>query len=87
MTEFETRMFQEYQAKTGLRPMHWLRYINDIFFLWAYGEESLFEFLDFVRTYSKAKNMTSVSDYEVHYDQEKVSILDCLIKIKDGQLH
>ena len=29
--------------------------------------------------------MKSVLDYEVHYDQEKVSFLDCFIKIRDGQ--
>ena len=85
MTEVETRMLHEYEAKTGLRPMLWLRYIDNIFFLWPYGEESLLEFIDFVRTYSKAKSMKSVLDYEVNYDQEKVSFLDCLIKIRDGQ--
>ena len=49
MTKVETRMLHEYEAKTGLRPMLWLRYIDDIFFLWPYGEESLLEFIDFVR--------------------------------------
>ena len=60
MTEVETRMLHEYEAKMGLRPMLWLRYIDNIFFLWPYCEESLLKLIDFVRTYSKAKNMKSV---------------------------
>ena len=55
MTEVETRMLHEYEAKTGLRPMLWLRYIDDIFFLWPYREESMLEFIDFVRHTQRLK--------------------------------
>ena len=47
MTEVETRKLHEYEAKTRLRPMLWLRYIDDICFLLPYGEEPLLEFIDF----------------------------------------
>ena len=36
--------------------------------LGPYIDESFLKFIDFVRTYSKAKNMKSVFDYKVHSD-------------------
>ena len=41
MTQVETDMLNDYEAENGLRPIIWLRYIDDIFFLWTYDEQSL----------------------------------------------
>ena len=41
MDEIETDFFKSQE----LQPFLWLRYIDDIFFLWAHGEEKLTQFL------------------------------------------
>ena len=46
MTQVETDMLNDYEAETGLRPIIWLRYIDDIFFLWTYDEQSLKDLLN-----------------------------------------
>ena len=42
MNEIETAMLNEYDDKlvSGLSSQ-WIRYINNVFFLWTYNEESL----------------------------------------------
>ena len=74
--------FNEYETATGIRPFLWLRYIDDVFFLWSNDEESLLKFLKFVRTYSKSKEMKSSLDYDVFYSQDTVNFLDCTVRIK-----
>ena len=54
MSEVETRLINDYEAKSGLRPLIWLRYIDDIFFLWSHNQESLDDFISFIRSYSKS---------------------------------
>ena len=47
LEKFETEMLNEYEWKTKLRPYVWMRYIDDIFFIWHHDEKSLQEFLKF----------------------------------------
>ena len=54
MSEVETRLINDYEAKSGIRPLIWLRYIDDIFFLWSHDQESLDDFISFIRSYSKS---------------------------------
>ena len=54
MSEEETRPIDDYKAKSGLRPLIWLRYIDDIFFSWSHNQESLDDFISFIRSYSKS---------------------------------
>ena len=56
MTQVETNMLNDYEAENGLRPILWLRYIDDIFFLWTYGEQSLKDFTGFIQKYFESKN-------------------------------
>ena len=37
MADFNEKMFESFEKK----PMFWRRYIDDIFFVWEHGEESL----------------------------------------------
>ena len=53
MSEVETRLINDYEAKSGLRRLIWLRYIDDIFFLWSHDQESLDDFISFIRSYSE----------------------------------
>ena len=81
MTQVETDMLNDYEAENGLRPIIWLRYIEDIFFLWTYDEQSLKDFIEFIQKYSESKSMKSVLKYDVHYSIEEVIFLDCKVKL------
>ena len=62
MADFEEKMLEKFEKK----PMIWWRYIDDIFFIWEHGEESLKVFkeqvnifhstIKFTAEYSKAEN-------------------------------
>ena len=82
MSIVESDMLNEYEAATGIRPFLWLRYIDDVFFLWSNDEESLLKFIKFVRTYSKSKEMKSSLNYDVFHSQNTVNFLDCTVRIK-----
>ena len=41
MSEVESNMLNEYETVTVIKPILWLRYIGDVFFLWSNDEESL----------------------------------------------
>ena len=64
------------RQRLGLDLFLWLRYIDDVFFLWSDDEESLLKFINFVRTYSKSKEMKSSLDYDVFFSQDIVNFLD-----------
>ena len=85
MSEVEMRLINDYEAKSGLRPLIWLRYIDDIFFLWSHDQESLDDFISFIRSYSEIRNMKSTLNYDVRYSQDEVDFLDCKVRIRNGQ--
>ena len=60
-------------AEKGLKPILWLRCIDDVFFLRTYDEQSLKDFIRFIQKYSESKNMKSVLKYDVHYRTEEVT--------------
>ena len=41
MDDLEEGMMKAYFKKTGKKPLIWWRYIDDIFFIWTDGKESL----------------------------------------------
>ena len=47
MAKFETEMLADYKKKFKKLPTVWLRYIDDIFFMWDYDETSLKHFINF----------------------------------------
>ena len=86
MTKFETEMISEYFKKTGLKPYVWYRYIDDVFFIWTYGPETLNDFLTYVQTYSKEKHMKSKITFEVNQSTVRTNFLDVTVEIKDKKL-
>ena len=66
MTQVENNMLNDYRTENGLRPIFWLKYVDDIFFLWTYDEQSLKDFEGFIQKYSEPKNVKSVLKYDVH---------------------
>ena len=56
MSVFESNMLLEYQNKYNCKSTCWLRFIDDIFFIWTGNEKSLKHFLNFCNNY-KNKGM------------------------------
>ena len=72
----EEKMLEIFEKKT----MIWWRYIDDIFFIWEHGEESLRVFIDQVNLFHRTVKFTA------EYSKKEVHFLDLNIKLIDGQL-
>ena len=40
VSELKTKIIDAYEKEHGLRPTCWLRYIDEIFFVWVHGEKN-----------------------------------------------
>ena len=47
MSKFEDDMIQAYEREHNHRPVLWLRFIDDIFFIWNGDENSLKTFIEY----------------------------------------
>ena len=63
-----------------LRPLFWWRYIDDIFFVWEHGEESLKSFLKYINDAHPTIKFTA------DYSKEKVNFLDVQVMRKQDRL-
>ena len=72
----EEKMLEGFEKK----PMIWWRYIDDIFFVWEHGEESLKVFIEQVNMFHSTIKFTA------EYSKEDVNFLDVNIKLIDGEL-
>ena len=62
------------------KPLLWLRYIDDIFFIRLKGEDKLKGFLQRLNSFHPALKYTH------EYSQESVHFLDVVVKIEDNSL-
>ena len=69
-----------------LATKNWKRFIDDIFFIWTDGEDSLKEFLAFCQEYSKTKNMKSVIKFEISHSIKTINFLDVCITLNQQTL-
>ena len=58
----------------NLKPWVWLRYIDDIFFVWTHGEDKLHDFLSRLNEFHPNLKFT----YE--YSTEQINFLDVIVK-------
>ena len=63
-----------------LKPKIWWRYIDDIFFIWEHGEESLREFLKELNKFHPTIKFTA------EWSKERVNFLDVNVFLKNGEL-
>ena len=63
-----------------IRPAHYYRYIDDIFFIWPHGEE---EFLAF---YKRANELHDSISFTMERSYEEIPFLDVLVKLKDSTI-
>eukprot|EP00061_Rhincodon_typus_P002328 g17245.t1 len=76
MYKFEQNFF----AAQDLQPMLYTRYINNIFFFWTHGEESLKRLHNDINKFHPTIRLT------MDYSSKSVSFLDTFMSIKDGHL-
>ena len=76
MSNLETKFLESQH----LQPLVWLRYINNIFFIWTHGEESLKRFLNELNDFNQYIKFT----YE--YSVENIPFLYLKVSLKDGKL-
>ena len=81
MTKFETDLIESYHQSTGVKPLIWFRYIDDIFFIWCDGPEKLSEFLDYTQKFSDSRGMNSRIKFEVNQSTESVNFLDVTVRL------
>ena len=81
LEKFETEMLNEYERKTNLRPYTWMRYIDDIFFIWHHDEKSLQEFITFCDNYSATLKMKSKIRFDTNSSTNSVNFLDVNVRL------
>ena len=64
----------EFLTTQNLKPWVWLRFIDDIFFVWTHGEEKLNDFLSCLNEFHPNLNFT----YE--YSTDQINFLDVIVK-------
>ena len=84
MDNFEETLMKEYLKKTGKKPIVWWRYIDDIFFVWNDGEESLKDFIAFAQNFSTEQKMKSNIKFTVSQSTDEVNFLDVRVLLKAG---
>ncbi|XP_067832584.1 uncharacterized protein [Heptranchias perlo] len=77
---FMHKFEQDFFTAQDLQPTLYTRYIDDIFFLWTHGEESLKRLHNNINKFHPTIKLT------MDYSSESVSFLDTRISIKDGHL-
>ena len=87
MAKFESDVISSYQQKTGLKPYVWFRYIDDIFFIWTHGADTLDDFISYNQNYSKESGMKSNINFEVNKSTVRANFLDVSVEIKDNVLN
>ena len=87
MANFETKLLSEFEKQTGEKPLLWLRYIDDIFFVWQGSTESLNKFIDFCNTFADSQGYKSKIKFTSSYSSKSVNFLDTTVSIEqDGSL-
>ena len=62
------------------RPDIWWRYIDDVFAIWSYGEESLIEFIE------QINNVHPKIQFTAEWSDRSIAFLDVTVTIEEGRL-
>lgn len=83
MTKIEKEMLSVYEMETGLRPISWMRFLDDIFFLWPHGIKNLQHFQRFMQEFSEKKKMKTKLQFTFEAGNS-VPFLDTVISISSN---
>ena len=75
MDRFETRALEGFH----LKPLIWLRFIDDIFMIWTHGESSLSEFIHYMNSLHRTIKFTHV------YSSTSINFLDTTVKFNGNR--
>ena len=75
--DFENGALENYFQLTGFKPWVWWRFIDDIFFIWEHGEESLISFVDYLNSIHPTLKFTT------KYSRNQIEFLDVMV-FKEG---
>ena len=71
----------EFLKTQNLKPLSWLQYTDNVFFMWTHGEEQLKTFMNNINNYiSNLKFIT----YE--YSKNEINFLDLKVEFEEGSL-
>ena len=84
LNKLEINIVHEFYLKTGLKPLVWMRYIDDIFFIWTHDDKNLQEFIQFANNYTTSNKMKSNIKFESHISKESVNFLDVKVNFNNG---
>ena len=76
MADLEKKTLEEIK----LQPRIWWRYINDIFFIWEHGEDSLKQFIETFNAWHSTIKFTA------EWSKEEINSLDVNIRLRNRQL-
>ena len=76
MADLEERILKDIE----LKPRIWWRYIDDIFFIWEHGEDSLKQFIETLNACHPTIKFTA------EWPKEKPNFLDVSITLRNRQL-
>ena len=83
MGKVETELLKEFEQESGLKPTVWLRFLDDIFFVWPHGPEKLKDFIDFMQNFGQRKSMKTKLKFTFETGSS-VPFLDTLVSV-DGR--
>jgi len=78
---FMGRLEERLLSSVSKKPLMWIRYIDDVFFLWPHGPDELQRFVTLCNSFHPTIKFTSESS------SKEIPFLDVLVSIKDGTLH
>ena len=74
MTRLEERLLKE----SADLPLVWMRFIDDVFFIWTHGEEKLDSFVNFLNSSHDTIKFTS------EHSSNSINFLDVKVSVKQG---
>ena len=75
---FMTRLEERLVDTSVEKPLIWMRYIDDIFFIWMHGEAKLKEFIDHLNSSHDTIKFTS------KHSRDSISFLDVQVTLSEG---
>ena len=81
MDQVEIKFLQTQKSQTSkFQPLVWFRYIDDIFFIWIHGENSLKNFM------MEFDNFNPNIKFTYEFSEASISFLDPHVILSDGKL-
>ena len=76
---FMDRVETKFLKKEHLKPWVWLRYIDNILFVWTYGEDEIYKFFECLNSFHRNFEFTS------ECSREEINFLDVTVKLNNNQ--